>query len=279
MMDDLVSTEWVACELGAPDLKLLDASWHMPSANRDPRAEYEAAHIPGARYFDIDAISDQDAACPHMLPSAANFAAAMSELGVTDDDRIVIYDDSALRTSARAWFMLRHFGARHVAILDGGLAKWRAEGRPLEGGYPPVEHAQFDAVPASQQVVDKAALRRGLDVPVVDARGRGRFEGSEADPRPGVAPGHIPGARNLPYAALYRDDGTFKSREEIAAAFSAAGVDRAQPFVASCGSGVTANSLIFGAHLLGNDAVRLYDGSWSEWGADPTTPKELGPAA
>ena len=277
-MDDLVSTEWVACELGAPDLKLLDASWHMPSANRDPRAEYEAAHIPGARFFDIDAISDHDAACPHMLPSAANFAAAMGELGVGNDDRIVIYDQSALRTSARAWFMLRFFGARHVAILDGGLTKWMAEGRPLESGYPQVEQAQFDAVTAGAQVVDKAALRRGLGVPVVDARGRGRFEGSEADPRPGVAPGHIPGARNLPYAALYRDDGTFKSREEIAAAFGAAGVDPAQPFVASCGSGVTANSLIFGAHLLGNDAVRLYDGSWSEWGADPTTPKELGPA-
>ena len=277
-MDDLVSTEWVACELGAPDLKLLDASWHMPSANRDPRAEYEAAHIPGARFFDIDAISDHDAACPHMLPSAANFAAAMGELGVGNDDRIVIYDQSALRTSARAWFMLRFFGARYVAILDGGLAKWMAEGRPLESGYPQVEQAQFDAVAAGAQVIDKAALRRGLDVPVVDARRRGRFEGSEADPRPGVAPGHIPGARNLPYAELYRDDGSFKSREEIAAAFGAAGVDPAQPFVASCGSGVTANSLIFGAHLLGNDAVRLYDGSWSEWGADPTTPKELGPA-
>jgi thiosulfate/3-mercaptopyruvate sulfurtransferase len=278
-MDHLVSTEWVACELGAPDLKLLDASWHMPSANRNGRAEYEAAHIPGARFFDIDAISDHDAACPHMLPSAANFAAAMGELGVSNDDRIVIYDQSALRTSARAWFMLRFFGARHVAILDGGLAKWMAEGRPLESGYPQVEQAQFDAVAAVAQVIDKAALRRGLDVPVVDARGRGRFEGSEADPRPGVAPGHIPGARNLPYAALYRDDGSFKSREEIAAAFGAAGVDPAQPFVASCGSGVTANSLIFGAHLLGNHAVRLYDGSWSEWGADPTTPKELGPAA
>jgi thiosulfate/3-mercaptopyruvate sulfurtransferase len=278
MMDDLVSTEWVAAELGAPDLKLLDASWHMPSANRDGRAEYEAAHIPGSGFFDIDAISDHDAACPHMLPSAANFTAAMGELGVSDDDRIVIYDDSALRTSARAWFMLRHFGAREVAILDGGLAKWRAEGRPLESGYPSVDHAQFDAVAAAALVVDKAAVRRGLGVPIVDARGRGRFEGSEADPRPGVAPGHIPGARNLPYAALYREDGSFKSREEIAAAFAAAGIDPAQPFVASCGSGVTANSLIFGAHLLGNDAVRLYDGSWSEWGADPTTPKELGPA-
>lgn len=277
-MDDLVSTQWLASELGAADLRVLDASWHMPSANRDPRADFEARHIPGARFFDIDAISDHDAGCPHMLPSAEHFAAAMGELGVSEDDRIVIYDDSALHTSARAWFMLRHFGARNVAILDGGLAKWVREGRPLEQGPAPSERSDF-AASARADVVDKAAVRRGVGVPLVDARGQARFEGSEADPRPGIAAGHIPGARNLPYAALYREDGTFKSREEIAAAFKGAGVDPSQPFVASCGSGVTANSLIFGAHLLGNEEVRLYDGSWSEWGADPATPKELGPAA
>ena len=277
-MDDLVTTEWLACELGAPDLVVLDASWHMPAANRDPRADYEARHVPGARFFDIDAISDHDAACPHMLPSADQFAAAMGDLGVSDNDRIVIYDDSALKTSARAWFMLRHFGARQVAVLDGGLGKWVREGRPVESGHVPEREARFDAV-AAHNVVTKPELVRGVGVPVVDARGKARFEGSEADPRPGVAPGHIPGARNLPYSALYREDGSFKDREEIRAAFASAGVDPAQPFVASCGSGVTANSLVFGAHLLGNDSVRLYDGSWSEWGSDPATPKELGPAA
>ena len=278
-MEDLVSTEWLACELGAADLVVLDASWHMPAANRDARAEYEERHIPGARFFDIDAISDHDAACPHMLPSAEQFAAAMRDLGVSDDARIVIYDDSVLRTSARAWFMLRHFGAGKVAILDGGLAKWVAEGRPCESRYPAVEHGRFDAAPIAGEVVDKAAIQAGVGVPLVDARGKARFEGTEPDPRPHVAAGHIPGARNLPYAVLYREDGTFKSREEIRGAFEAAGVDPAKPFVASCGSGVTANSLIFGAHLLGNDSVRLYDGSWSDWGCDPETPKELGPAA
>jgi thiosulfate/3-mercaptopyruvate sulfurtransferase len=279
MMDDLVTTEWLAGELGSPGLTILDASWHMPAANRDARAEYEERHIPGARFFDIDAISDHDAGCPHMLPSADLFSAAMRDLGVSEDDRIVIYDASALRTSARAWFMLRHFGPLHVAILDGGLGKWLAQGRPVEGGYPPAQHAYFDAVADAERVVDKAAVLAGSGSPLVDARSKARFEGTEKDPRPGVAAGHIPGARNLPYSALYQEDGTFRSREELRAAFDAAGVDPSRPFVAACGSGVTANSLIFAAHLLGNDAVRLYDGSWSEWGSDPRTPKELGPAA
>ena len=278
-MRDLVSSEWLASELGAPDLVVLDASWHMPAANRDGRAEYEARHIPGARFFDIDALSDHDAHCPHMLPPADLFGSAMGDLGVGDRDRIVIYDDSALRTAARAWFTLRHFGARQVAILDGGLAKWLAEARPTEGGYPPERPARFDAVARGGEVVGKDEVRRGTGLPLVDARGPGRFTGEEADPRPGVAAGHIPGARNLPYPAMYREDGTFRSPEELRAAFAVAGVDPAQPFVASCGSGVTANSLIFAAHLLGNDRARLYDGSWSEWGADPATPKELGPAS
>lgn len=278
-MQDLVSTDWLAGELGAPDLVILDASWHMPAANRDPRQEYETRHIPGARFFDIDAISDHDAGFPHMLPSADLFGAAMTDLGVNTDDRIVVYDDSALRTSARAWFMLRHFGARSVAILDGGLAKWLAEGRPTQGGEPERRpDARFDAVDVRRDVVAKDELLRGGQPPVVDARGARRFTGEEADPRPGVAPGHMPGARNLPYAAMYRDDGTFRSPDELKSAFAGAGVDPAQAFVASCGSGVTANSLIFAAHLLGNDTARLYDGSWSEWGADPATPKATGPA-
>jgi thiosulfate/3-mercaptopyruvate sulfurtransferase len=277
-MDDLVTAAWLACEIGAPDLVVLDASWHMPSANRDARAEYEERHIPGARFFDIDALSDHDAHSPHMLPSAECFANAMRHLGVGRDDRIVIYDDSALHTSARAWFMLRHFGASRVAILDGGLKAWLAEGRPVESGYPPDREVQFDAAPASGKVVHKDDIAAGLNIPLLDARGKARFEGTEADPRPGVAPGHIPGARNLPYASVYNEDGTFKSQDELRSAFAAAGIDPARPFVASCGSGVTANSLIFAAHLLGNDEARLYDGSWSEWGADPATPKALGPA-
>lgn len=278
-MQDLVSTEWLACELGAPDLTVLDASWHMPSANRDPRAEYEERHISGARFFDIDAISDHDTHCPHMLPSAEQFACAMGDLGVGSSDRIVVYDGSDLRTSARAWFMLRHFGARQVAILDGGLGKWLAEGRPTERGYPLPRDVGFDAVARGEQVVHKDELTSGADAPILDARSRARFEGTEKDPRPGVAPGHIPGARNLHYASVYREDGCFRSPEELRALFRDSGADIDQPFVASCGSGVTANSLIFAAHLAGNDRTRLYDGSWSDWGSDPDTPKELGPAA
>ena len=277
-MDDLVTTDWLAGELDAPDLTILDASWHMPPANRAPRADYEARHIPGARFFDIDALSDHDAHSPHMLPSADCFASAMHHLGVGRDDRIVVYDDSALRTSARAWFMLRHFGARQVAILDGGFGKWLAEGRPVEAGYPPDREGDFPASADQRRIAHKAEIAEGLGIPLVDARGKARFEGIEADPRPGVQPGHIPGARNLPYAALYNEDGTFLPKEQLRAVFAAAGVDPAQPFVASCGSGVTANSLIFAAHLLGNDRTRLYDGSWSEWGADPAMPKALGPA-
>jgi len=277
-MDNLVSTEWLAEHLGQSDLVVVDATVFMPSSGRDARAEYMAAHIPGARFLDVDQLSDRSAPTPHMLPPAEEFGAAMGELGIGRDDRIVVYDNSPLRTAARGWFMLRHYGAERVAILDGGLGKWLDEGRPFESGNPPRREVRFDAKPHSGEVVAKSDVRAGLGVPLIDARSRARFEGSEPDPRPGVAPGHVPGARNLPFATLYNDDGTFKRAEELREAFVAAGADPERPFVASCGSGVTANSLIFAARLLGNRDARLYDGSWSEWGADPNTPKALGPA-
>ena len=277
-MDDLVSTKWLAENLHAADVVVLDATWFMPNANRDARAEYTQRHIPGARFFDIDFLSDHDAGCPHMLPSADKFAQGMEALGVGTADRIVVYDHSPLRTSARAWFMLRHYGAPHVAILDGGLPKWLAEGRPVESGDPPERSARFEAVPRRGEVVDKQQVWRGLGVPVVDARSHARFSGEEGDPRPGIASGHIPGARNMPYAGVYNEDGTFKRGDDLRRVFTAAGVDPERPFVASCGSGVTANSLIFAARLLGNRDTRLYDGSWSDWGSDPETPKQLGPA-
>ena len=278
-MDDLVTTEWLAGELGADDLAILDATMFMASMGRDPVAEYHAAHIPGAQFFDIDAVADYSHPAPHMLPTAAAFGAAMEALGVGRDHRIVVYDNSPLRSAARGWFMLRHFGADRVAILDGGLGKWLAEGRAVERGDVAPESGKRFVGQERGDVVDKAAVLRGVEAALVDARPRGRFEGSDPDPRPGVGSGHIPGARNLPMSELYRADGTFRSPDELRSAFSAAGVDPAAPFVASCGSGVTANSLIFAARLIGaGEQAQLYDGSWSEWGADPATPKALGPA-
>ena len=277
-MDPLVSTEWLAQHLGEPDLIIVDSSWHMPASGRSGRGEYLEAHIPGARFLDIDEVSDRSNPAPHMLPSADAFRAAMERIGIRRDDRIVVYDHSPARTAARGWFMLRHFGAERIAILDGGLANWLAEGRPTESGDPPPRDARFEPQARREEVVTKQQILAGNEAPLLDARGAGRFEGTEPDPRPGVAAGHIPGARSLPFALLYNDDGTFKSPDEIRQMFAEALIDPALPFTATCGSGVTANCLIFAAHLLGRDGNRLYDGSWSEWGADPVTPKATGPA-
>ena len=277
-MDSLVTTQWLAEHLAEADLVVVDSSWHMPATGRDGAAEFHDAHIPGARFLDIDELSDISNPAPHMLPRAEQFGAAMLQLGIGRNDRIVVYDNSPLRTAARGWFMIRHFGAERVAILDGGFQKWLGEGRPVESGEPQARKARFDVVERRDEVVTKEQLLSGADAPVLDARGKGRFEATEPDPRPGVAAGHIPGARNLPFAALYKEDGRFHSPEEIRRLFDETRIDPDQPFIASCGSGVTASSLIFAAHLLGNNSTKLYDGSWSEWGSDPATPKEEGPA-
>lgn len=277
-MDDLVSTGWLAQQLGADDLAIVDCTFFMPADGRDAEAEFREGHIPGARFLDIDKVADKSNPAPHMLPSAAEFGAAMSALGVANTDRIVVYDNSPYRTAARGWFMLRHFGAERVAILDGGFQKWVREGRPLEAGEARARSSRFDAHERGGEIVAKDQLLGGAELPLVDARGKARFEGADPDPRPGIAPGHIPGSRNLPYAALYREDGTFKSDDALSQEFEAAGVDPSEPFIATCGSGVTANSLIFAARRLGGRGHKLYDGSWSEWGADETTPKATGPA-
>jgi thiosulfate/3-mercaptopyruvate sulfurtransferase len=280
-MDLLVSTDWLAAELGAPDLRILDATYFLPDAGRNARAEYEAAHIPGAVFFDIDEIADPDSALPHMLPSAHLFASRARALGLGDADRIVVYDNSPHHSAARAWWMLDTFGVRHVAILDGGLAKWTAEGRPLESGVPAPQRGHFTPVADEAAVVDKAALLALVGDPghaIVDARSAARFTGEAGEPRPGMAAGHIPGSRSLPQGELFNADNRMKRGNDLRAAFAAAGVDLDRPLVTTCGSGVTAAVLLFGARLLGKTDVRLYDGSWSEWGADPDTPKAKGAA-
>jgi thiosulfate/3-mercaptopyruvate sulfurtransferase len=277
-MESLVSTEWLAGHLGEPDLTVVDSSWFMPASGRSGRKEYLQAHIPGARFLDIDELSDHSNPAPHMLPSADEFAAAMERLGISSADRIIVYDNSPVRTAARGWFTLRHFGAEQVAILDGGFQKWVAKGGATESGEATARAARFEPAERRSEVFTKQQILAGPGFALADARGEGRFEATEPEPRPGIAGGHIPGARNVPFGQLYNEDGTFKSREEIGHLFEQAGVDPDRPFIASCGSGVTATSLIFAAHLLGRDSGNLYDGSWTEWGADPATPKATGPA-
>ena len=279
-MDSLVSTEWLANEIGAGDLRIVDASWHLPDAGRDAAAEYEAAHIPGAVFMDLGELVDSAATVPNTLPSPEKFASRMQSLGLGDGSRVVIYDDSAVKTSARAWFMLRKFGAHNVAILDGGLAKWTAEGRELAAGRETLRHRHFTVWDDDSTVRSKDQMLANLESKaeqVIDARGAARFAGSEPE-RPGVTPGHIPGSVNLPYSQLFEADGTFKSKAAIKAAFEDAGVDLSRPIATTCGSGVTAAVLLFALHLLGKKDAALYDGSWSEWGADPATPKAGGTA-
>ena len=278
-MDALVSTDWLEKELNAVDLRVVDATWLMPGEG-DAAAAFEQAHIPGAVFMDLAELADSNTTLPNMLPPAEKFASRMQSLGLGDGSRIVVYDQSPYKTAARAWWMLRTFGAHDVAILDGGLAKWRAESRPVESGKPQVRHRHFTAWADSKGVrtLDQMKANVGSRAEqVVDARGADRFAGQVAE-RAGVQPGHIPGSKNLPYTQLFNADGSWKQGEELRRAFEQAGVDLDKPVVTTCGSGVTAAVLLFGLHLLGKDAA-LYDGSWSEWGADASTPKELGAAA
>jgi thiosulfate/3-mercaptopyruvate sulfurtransferase len=281
-MDSLVSTQWLAQRLGDADLVVIDASSHLPDAKRDARAEFAAAHLPGARFLDLASLVDPESPVPAAVPTMAQFGERMAALGVNNADRLVIYDDSAVKTSARAWFIARMNGIADVAILDGGLGKWRTEGRPLESGEPHVQRGHFNPARGAGTVRFKAEMLANIGSrreQVVDARGRARFTGEEGDFRPNVASGHIPGSRNLPYSLLFAHDGTFCSKKDLRRAFENAGIDLDKPVVTTCGGGVTAAVLLFALHLLGKDDVALYDGSWSEWGADPATPKETGAAA
>jgi thiosulfate/3-mercaptopyruvate sulfurtransferase len=280
-MDQLVSTDWLERELGAPDLRVIDASFFLPADGRDARAEFEAEHIPGAVFMDIDEIADTSNPAPHMFPPEHKFASRMQSLGLGDGNRFVVYDNSPLHSAARGWFMLKSFGAHYVAILDGGLQKWKAEGRPLESGKPQVRHAHFTAALDEGAIADKnyvSGLVHSDLHEIVDARGAPRFAGAEAEPRPGLEPGHIPGSTNLPQGKLFNPDNSWKQGEALRRTFEEAGVDLSKPLVTTCGSGITACVLLFGAHLLGKRDVKLYDGSWAEWGADPATPKAVGRA-
>jgi thiosulfate/3-mercaptopyruvate sulfurtransferase len=278
----LVGTDWLAARLGHPRLRVLDASWYLPATGRDARAEYEAGHIPGAVFADLDVLSDEAAPYPHTVPPPAVLAARFGALGVGDAHAVVVYDGSGQLFSApRLWYMLRALGHARVAVLDGGFPRWRREGRPVSTAVPTPARAvltpRFDAA----RWRDLAAMRANLSTraeQVVDARSAGRFTAAEPEPRAGVRGGHIPGARHVHYASLTAADGTMLAPDALRARFAEAGVDVARPVVASCGSGVTACAVALALDVLGARQVAVYDGSWTEWGSQPDTPVETGAA-
>lgn len=273
----LVTTDWLAANLGRRTVRPVDGSWHMPQLKRDARAEFAQVHIPGAVFFDIDAIADTASPLPHMLPKARKFAESVGALGIGDRDVVVVYDTRGVISAARVWWTFRAFGHAPVAVLDGGFPKWLAEGRPVETGVPAPKPRRFTARLHRSLVRDLAQMRANLASrreQVLDARSHGRFIGTEPEPRPGLRGGHIPGSLNLPYDQLYRKDGTLLPPDDLQRLFEATGLDPAKPVVTTCGSGVTAAVLALGLHLLGHEKVAVYDGSWTEWGGRNDTPLE-----
>ena len=267
----LVSTEWLANHLADENVRVLDGSWYLPQAGRDARGEYLAGHIPGAVFCDLEKLSDRRTTLPHMLPPAEEFAAEVGRLGVGSHTFVVVYDGSGLNMSApRIWWMFRFFGHDRVAVLDGGFEKWHREGRPMETGEVAAVPGLFIPRPGLETVRTIKDIRDNQvtrEEQVLDARSRGRFAGTEPEPRPGLRAGHIPGSHNLPFPELIDEDGTMLERDSLRARYEAAGIDLTKPVVTTCGSGTTACALLLGLHVLGAGSTALYDGSWSEWGA------------
>jgi len=277
----LVTTQWLAEAWNDGDLTILDASWHMPAAQRNARDEYLGAHIPGALFYDLDALSDRTTSLPHMLAPAEVFSAAIGALGIGSSDRIVVYDTLGLFSAPRAWWTLRAMGHARVAVLDGGFPKWKNEGRPTEQGEVKRAPRTFDAAVHAALVRDLAQIQSniaGAEAQLIDARSAARFEGREPEPRAGLRGGHIPGSRNVPFSRVVAPDGTLRPPRELAAIFKAAKVDLDRPVIATCGSGVTASVLALALETIDKKAVPVYDGSWSEWGARADTQINTGPA-
>jgi len=278
----LVSTSWLAAHLGDPTLRVVDASTYLPNAGRDARAEYTAAHIPGARFADLGWLSDEHAPYPHTLLGATTFAERIGALGIGNEHRVVVYDGSGQNFSApRLWWMLQIFGHQHVAVLDGGLPAWVRDGHTVTSTATDVTPAVFHATLDAARVRDLDAMRANLAsraAQVVDARSAGRFEATEPEPRAGVRGGHIPGSSNVHYASLVNADGTMRTPDELRAIMTRAGIDLTRPIVASCGTGITACAVVLALDVLGVHSTAVFDGSWTEWGSTPDVPVETGPA-